>query len=416
MKPTSATLTNEYIMILENPEAAKGAAHEEAGNTGGRVLPAIMFTQGGRVNLSLAMTYADVQSLVHRASAPRDSDPRRHMNRPLMPDHARNIENYLIDNPQSYILPALTLTVASDLAVYAAKSPSPLRAAWVVLRPDTRFWVTDGQHRLVALTGSPEFRTKLVGALQRRPELGSDAVAVHLVFEREIDRIHQDFADAAQTKQIPASMLAAYNQREPFNRVLSQIVRDCALFADRVDMVSKTLSKKSQRVFLLNQVRGFLKELMLGDYAAAEDTVARVTGEQLRTKEQQDETIRRVSKLVNTLTDRMAPWNQVVALDPGTPAANKIPPIREKYLNMTATGLNVIGRIGYLVFTNVADVGKQAEYVEELAKVNWLKNNPDWRNNVILEVDGKLKLNTIRAAVNGAVGKVRERMGLPADW
>jgi len=416
MNPTTITLTNEYISIHDSPEAARGAAYEEAVNTGGRVLPAVMFTQGGRVNLSLAMTYADVQSLVHRASAPRDSDPRGHMNRPLMPDHARNIENYLVDNPQSYILPALTLTVAGDLAVYAAKSPSPLRAAWVVLRPDTRFWVTDGQHRLVALTGSPDFKTKLVGALQRRPDLGSDAVAVHLVFEQNLDRIHQDFADAAQTKQIPASMLAAYNQREPFNRVLAQIVRDCPLFADRVDMVSKTLSKKSQRIFLLNQVRGFLKELILGDYAAAEDTVARVTGEQLRTKEQQDEATRRVSKLVNTLADRMTPWNEVVALDPGTPAANKIPPLREKYLNMTATGLNIIGRIGHLVFTNVADAGKQAEYVEELAKLNWLKKNPDWRGNVILEADGNLKLNTIRAAVSGAIAKVRDRLGLPADW
>ena len=411
----SQPLANEYIREREGPTAAYEAAVEEAAHTGGHILPATMFIQGGRVNLSLAMTLADVADFVHRQTAPRDSDPRASINRPLMPDHARTIERYLVDNGDSYILPSLTLSVKSDLSVYTMKSPSPLRTAWVVMRSDTQFTVTDGQHRLVALTGSTETKSKLEGALRRRPELGGDGVAVHLVFEKDQDRIHQDFADAARTKQIPPSMLAAYNQREPFNRVLAQIARDCPLLAGRVDMMSKTLSKKSQKLFLLNQVRGFLKELILGDYAATEEAVARAAREQLATTEHQQAWIDLALRLLNTLSEHMTPWNEVVTLESGTPAANRIPPLREKYLNMTATGLNIIGRVGHLVFTNVpADAGKQAIYFEKLAKLDWRKSNPDWEGTVILP--GTTRLATARSAVNLANRKVRDSLDLPPDW
>ncbi len=108
----------EYIRECESPAAAMQGANEEAAYTTGRVLSAIMFMQGGRPNLALAMTFADVEGLVRRRSAPRDSDPRSSTNRPLMADHARTIENYLVDNADGYIMPSLTLTVDSDLSVY----------------------------------------------------------------------------------------------------------------------------------------------------------------------------------------------------------------------------------------------------------------------------------------------------------
>jgi len=405
----------QYIHECDSATAAFQAASEEAANTGGRPLPATMFVQGGRVNLSLAMTMADIARLVRRDSAAPRGDPRSTVNRPLMPDHARNIENYLVNNAGGYILPSITLTVDSDLSVYTFRSPSPLRAAWLVLRNDTQFLVTDGQHRLVALTGSSEPKSKLAGALNRWPELAGDGVAIHLVFERDSERIHQDFADAAQTKQIPPSMLAAYNMREPFNRVLAKIVENSELLRDRMDMSSKTLGKKSQKLFLLNQVRGFLKELVLGDYAATEDAVGRAAAEQLATTEQQDACIKRATELLAALSDEMEPWQEVVKLQSGTPEANKIPLLREKYLNMTATGLNLIGRIGHLVFTNAAaDPQGRLHYFKKLASLDWQKGSPFWAGNVI--APETTRVLTARASVDAAFKKVREHVGIPRDW
>jgi len=407
---------HEYLREYESPKEAFDAAVEEANVTAGRVLSATLFQQGGRLNLALAMTMADLGNLVRRDSAAVRGDLRSGVNRPLMPDHVKTIESYLVNNVDTgYILPSVTLTVDSDLSVYTMRSPSSLLAAWVVLRSDTRFLVTDGQHRLVALTGLSESKGRVTGALAQRSDLASDGVAVHLIFEKNTERIHQDFADAARTKQIPPSMLAAYNMREPFNKVLSQIVASSDLLRDRVDMSSKTLAKRSQKLFLLNQIRGFLKELIMGDYAAAEEAVARVAAEQLQTPEQRDAATKRAVELIATLSSQMKPWMDIVELPDGGPEANKIPAFREEFLNMTATGLNIIGRIGHIVFNNAAaDPHLRSDYFGRLAGLDWKKSDRFWSGNVIAE--GTTKVVTNRAPLDHAFHKVRKATHIPSDW
>ena len=410
------TGTREYLREYETPTEAYMAAGEEANVTAGRVLSATLFRQGGRDNLALAMTMADLKALVRRDSARARGDLRSGANRPLIQDHAKTIESYILTNfDTGYILPSVTLTVDSDLSVYTLRSPSPLRTAWVVVRSDTKFLVTDGQHRLVALTGSSELGARVAGALNQRSDLARDGVAVHLVFEKDHDRIHQDFADAARTKQIPASMLAAYNMREPFNKVLSQIVDGSDLLRGRIDSSSKTLGKRSQKLFLLNQVRGFLKELILGDYGATEETVGRVADEQLATEEDRHATTKRAVEVIAALSTRMKPWGEIVGLQGGGPEANKIPGFREEYLNMTATGLNIIDRVGHVVFNNAAaDPQMRSDYFGRLADLDWKRSSPFWSGTVIAE--GTTKIVTNRAPLDHAFHRVRKEIRIPSDW
>lgn len=406
----------EYLREFDEATKAYDAAVQEAAATAGRVLSATMFAQGGRLNLALAMTMSDLSRLVRRQSAPASGDIRTNVNRPLIPEHAKTIEGYILNNFESgYILPSVTLTVDSDLSIYTVKSPSPLRSAWVVLRSDTQFLVTDGQHRLVALTGSTESKGRFPGALAQRSELASDGVAVHLVFEKNTERIHQDFADAARTKQIPPSMLAAYNMREPFNRVLTQIVAGSELFRGRIDMASKTLGKKSQKLFLLNQVRGFLKELIMADYGATEEAVARVAIEQLATREQQDAAIKRAVEMVAALAPAMDPWSRILQMPDTGPEANKIATLREEFLNMTATGLNIIGRVGYVIYTNAgSDRRGRDEFFSRLAALDWRKSSPFWSGTVIAA--GTTKVVTSRAPLDHAFHRVRKEINIPSDW
>ena len=111
----------------------------------------------------------------------------------------------------------------------------------------------------------------------------------------------------------------------------------------------------------------------------------------------------------------MEPWQEVVKLQSGTPEANKIPLLREKYLNMTATGLNLIGRIGHLVFTNAAaDPQGRLHYFKKLASLDWQKGSPFWAGNVI--APETTRVLTARASVDAAFKKVREHVGIPRDW
>lgn len=396
-------------------EDALHGAYSEAGATGGRVFPAVMFRQGGRTNLSMAMTLGNLAQLVRRQSARAGSDPRESINRPLMPEHSKTIEDYLVKNSAQYILPSVTLTTSTDLSVYTIQSPAPLRAAWVVIGDGTQFLVTDGQHRLAALTGSAEHKTKLRGALYLKPELAEDGIAVHLVFEKARERIHQDFADAAQSKQIPPSMLAAFNTREPFNRVLGGVAERSQFLSGRVDMTSKTLGKNSTKIFLLNQVRGFLKELIMGDYAASEEAVARTSVDRLEKKEFQDAYIDRAVRLLDGLAANMSPWDQVLKIDVGSTAANRIPALREQYLNLTATGLNLIGRVGYEVFKNTPeDQSERERYFARLAEVDWRKTSKLWQGSVI--APDTTKVLTARASLSRAFATLRAEIGMPANW
>ena len=146
---------SEYLREYDDMKTALEAASSEASATGGRVDAAIIFQQGNRSNLALAMTMNDLRNHVRRNSASARGDLLETINRPLIPDHAKTIEEYVVKNAdEGYILPSITLTVSTDLSVYTMRSPSPVRAAWLVLTSDTRFLVTDGQHRLVALTGN----------------------------------------------------------------------------------------------------------------------------------------------------------------------------------------------------------------------------------------------------------------------
>jgi len=397
----------------ETADEAKRLASDEMFATGGLVFPVTWFVQGGRNHLAFALTLRDIVQLARRNSAIRGADPRHSTNRPLVVDHAKAIEDYLVANASShYILPALTLTAGSEMSVYAIKSGSKIRAGYLVLPRDVTFYVTDGQHRLVALGGDQATAKRLQGALNRAPDLAGDAVAVDLVLERNSEQIHQDFADAAQTLRMPPSMLAAFNQREPFNRVLNQLSLRAGLLVGRIDMSSSTLSKGSQKLFLLNQVRGFLKELVIGDYAASEITVARAEREQLATREEQDEWIDRGTQLLDYLADRMKPWPQIKGMKPGAPESNKVAKLREEYLNLTATGLNLIGRVGHVLFEDLGnDATARQRYLDRLANLDWKKDAPMWQGNVIALGTGTAKVATNRAPVAAAYAKILESVG-----
>ncbi|MBM0204118.1 DNA sulfur modification protein DndB [Micromonospora sp. STR1s_5] len=284
MTELSAPIEHDDIL------AAMQAAGREAAAVGGRIFPCTVFKQGDRTMVSTAFPNPFMKRQVVADSAPKAGSPRDSLNRPLMSDHAKSIKEYIVANRKDYILPPVTLNVDTYPSLHVQRSPgAPTRLGYLVVHDATRFFVTDGQHRIAALAGYPSGRSVATGALDEVPELSSDAMAVLIVIETDRARIQQDFADAAQTKQIPPSLLAVYNTREPVNKVLAAITAKSKLFDGRIDETSKTLPKLSQHVFLLNQVRGFVKELLFGDYAMSEDSLTRQAGHRIGTSKEQDE-------------------------------------------------------------------------------------------------------------------------------
>ncbi|GAA4379544.1 hypothetical protein GCM10023088_41970 [Actinomadura verrucosospora] len=351
--------------------------------------------------LTTAFSYAFLIRHVVSEPAVKGGNPRMATNRPVDTGHVRSITKYLAENERDYILPPVTLNVRTIPAIHIPRGNFASTVGFVVVGDETRFSITDGQHRLLAITRRSE-------NIPDDSTFMGDSISVVIVIEPDLARIHQDFADAAQTKQIPASLLAAFNTREPLNRTLTKIVDESTLFRGRIDETSKSLSKNSPAVFLLNQVRGMVKELLFHDYALSEASIPARTLQAIGTAEAQDAFVERTLSMLNTLTEHMMPWKAIAQLPTTGGPANQVVDFRKHYVNMTATGLVIIGHVAYEIEKNPDPEWRKARYIELATKIDWRRDAEMWQGNII---NGD-KITTTRGPGRVAAKRVMDAIGL----
>jgi DNA sulfur modification protein DndB len=272
---TEITIPADQVKMIkvESPQTPVMLAQEEASNTGGMALPGVLFKQGERYCISTAIPMRRIRSRLLEVKSAKArgtvSDVQQATNRPVMSDHVDNIASYLRDNVGArYILPPMTLNVQEPISVYMPHyvKASHFGAVHYVIPETAHLSVTDGGHRTTAIIEAYNGMSP-----EQRAEFDRDAVSVMITLEGKISQVHQDFADCSKTKALPASQLAAYDRRNPANGIVLDMISQCQLFGDKIDSTSQTLSKGSTNVFLTNQVRQLVKELLVGDYAMADD-------------------------------------------------------------------------------------------------------------------------------------------------
>jgi DGQHR domain-containing protein len=406
MVETTAKVDEKICPTLE---AAQQAAGAEVANTGGFSVPVVRFRQGVRRMLTGALPISWMRSRLESQSATRQSsirDTRSAMNRPELVEHTRNIAKYIMENhKKKYIVPPLTLNIQQRVNLYTVDYPAEFLPGYLVIPATAKLAITDGQHR----------RTALITALEemdaeQQSEFGQDAIAVMISCEADLAQIHQDFADCSKTKPLPPSLLAVYDLRNPANKLVADLADACVLFKNRIDSTSKSLSKKSTYLFLANQVRQFVKELLVGSYATPDPQFERRANELLGTEEQYNQVLHRYTEYINYLSDRVSVWKEIAQVKPGTLEASQIPGKRDQgWVCLTATGLNLIGRVGNYLFTH--NVQEWKEYAEKLGHVDWRKSAEMWQGNII---QGN-KVMTQQGPLHRAYAALAAQIGLPGQ-
>ena len=416
------------IIELESFQDALMKATEEAGNTGGQPYPVVMFRQGERTSFSGALPMKRVESFLDLTKSSRKGDSmemiRSATNRPLIPEHSNAIANYIKENPKDYIIPGLTINVQATINVYTARGSSTVKAAYMVVPDTAPASPTDGQHRAHGITKALDQMDP-----ETRLRFAQDAVAFMLTCESNIEKAHQDFADCSKTKQLPPAMLTVYDLRNRANGLVMKLADSCPLFKDKVDATSKSIGNNSAAIFTTNQVRQMVKALLTGDFALADSTFADVAKELLPTTELYEQTLDQFEEFINYLTENLSVWKEVSEVPPGLQHA-KLKQIRSRgYVCLTASGLNIIGRIGHELLVNHKSDWK--ECAKRLAKLDWLKSNELWSDivqpkkdklgNVVTEeitLDGGterrpvMQLVTNRAPLNRAILRASAAIGL----
>lgn len=404
---------NVNLVSVDNMGDAREASQEEAANTGGLSLPGILFKQGERYCVSTAIPVRRVRTRLLEVDNAKErgnvDDVMRATNRPLMKDHVGTISQYLKENVGGrYILPPMTLNVQQKISVYVPKAilNGAFGAVYLVVPETARLSVTDGGHRTNAIIKAASEMSSDEAA-----KFDQDAVAAMITLESSVVQVHQDFADCSKTKPLPKSQLAAYDRRNPANGLVLDLIQKCKLFDDKIDSTSKTLSALSTNLFLTNQVRQLVKELLFGDYALADDQFEVKAKELLGSSETPHyvELQEKFAKFVEIVTDATPILAEIAPLPPGTPR-NIIKERRaEGWICLTATGMVILGRIGYELFRDRRPDWQ--EMAKRLGTIDWSRNGELWRNNIVRSG----KMTTQRAPVRLAVENVRRAIGLPAN-
>jgi DNA sulfur modification protein DndB len=395
------------ISVME-PRKPSELANEEAANTGGQALPGVLFRQGSRYCISTAIHMRRIRTRLLEVNSVKKqgtvADVQAATNRPVMADHVASIANYMRDNVgQRYILPPMTLNVQHQISVYRPHYVEDFGMVYLVIPETARLSVTDGGHRTTAIIEAYEKMDE-----GQRAAFDKDAVSVMITLESTLAQVHQDFADCSKTKALPKSQLAAYDRRNPANGLVLDLIGKCPLFSDKIDSTSKTLSAQSPHLFLTNQVRQLVKELLVGDYALADDqfeTKALALLGSSSTDTYSAE-LAKFSAYMNAVTDAIPVLREIAALPNGTPR-NIIKERRgEGWICLTATGMVIIGRIGHELFKG--QVADWQEVARRLGEADWSREGALWQGNIVRAG----KMTTQRAPVRVAVERLRREIGL----
>jgi DNA sulfur modification protein DndB len=289
--------------------------------------------------------------------------------------------------------------------MYVPNYPSDIIACMIVIPRTAKISVTDGGHRLKALE-------KLASEIDADDlaELDSQSLSVMISFETDPLQGHQDFADASRTKPLPPSLIATYDLRNPANGMVVDLVEECPLFKGKIDSTSKTLSKKSHRLFLTNHVRQMVKTILTGDPALADEMfvkrardllMERGSPEYLQEKE-------RIAKFINLVTSNVPVLMEIARLE-GI-ERNLITDRRaEGYICLTATGLLIMAKIANESFTKKKLYVNWHDYARRLGSdIDWRKSGPLWKNTIINS--GKSFSN--KGPLNKAVEAVKQALGM----
>jgi DNA sulfur modification protein DndB len=400
---------NVSIKTYPTVDEAQRAASQEAAATGGTMLPAIMFRQGQRWMLTTAFLIPLIRSRLqtnHAAKKGSVEEVRAATNRPVMPDHVSSVKNYLKANiGKKYILPPLTLNARQPITVYAADYASTVLAVTIVIPASVRLEITDGGHRKNALDEAANELDE-----QQLEDFYGDAVSVMITIEDDLAQIHQDFADASKTKPLPKSQLAAYDRRNPANGIVLDLIDRCPLFKGRIDSTSSTLSMNSNKLFLTNQVRQMVKELLVGAYAMPDEQFEAKAKELLGSSDspEYEAELNKFVAFINKVASSIPILKEIASVPATGVASQRISDLRAQgWVCLQATGLVVIGRIGYELFKNQLE--DWPAYTERLGQLDWRKSGPLWQGNIIQQGG---KLMTQQTPVKGAVTAVRSEIGL----
>ena len=174
----------------------------------------------------------------------------RSLNRNRLPE----MTNYIVENEDNYCFSAITASIDGQVAFESlGDSRDSKRVGTLTVPMTAKIIINDGQHR----------RAAIQKALQSKPELGDETIAVVFFLDQGLERCQQMFADLNRHAIRPSKSLGVlYDHRDLLGQITKLMVIDSPIFKDVVEMERSSLTKRSRKLFTLSALYSANRKLL----------------------------------------------------------------------------------------------------------------------------------------------------------
>lgn len=299
----------------------------------------------------------------------------RILNRARVPE----IAHYLTDNPESYILSALTASVDAQIKFLPFDEAKQSSLGLLQIPMDARILINDGQHR----------RAAIEDAIKEAPELGHDNVPVLFFSDEGLSRSQQMFADLNKYAVRPSySLSTLYDHRDPGSELARYLASECLTFKGLTEMEKSTISNRSVKLFTLSSIkhanRALLRKQLREGVSPEERLIAKEFWEAVA--EQIPDWVRARTRAVSTSD------------------------LREQFVHAHGVVLQAIGIAGAALLTKQPKDWKSK--LKELRKIDWTRSNVRiWEGRALSH--GRISKST--ANVQLTANLLKKQLGLRLD-
>lgn len=157
------------------------------------------------------------------------------------------ISDYMLENRDDYVLPALTASVDTKMAFEPMDGISQLGMLHIPMT--ATMLINDGQHR----------RHAIELALKSDPTLQNETAPVQIHFDQGLRKSQQMFADINSKAVKPSSALnALYDQRNPYNGWIQDTLESMPDIKRRIDFENSTPGPRSYKLWSLIAFKKFV--------------------------------------------------------------------------------------------------------------------------------------------------------------
>jgi DNA sulfur modification protein DndB len=296
----------------------------------------------------------------------------RVLNKARIPEMA----NYVLNNPSDYVFSAITASIDSEVTFEPFAGHDRLGILKVPM--EAKFIINDGQHR----------RAAILAAMEQKPELAYETIAVVFFLDIGLARCQQMFADLNRYAIRPSRSLGLlYDHRNDKAKLAKLVVLKSDCFRDIVDMEKSSLAPRSRKLFTLSAF-----------YNACADLVEDLATGKLET----DADLART--YWESVAEHFPAWRQV--REGRMPASE----VREGFIHSHGIALQAIGKAGNALLKQ--NPGRWKSKLTGLKKIDWSRQNASlWEGRAL--IGGKVSKVTTSIILTTNV--IKKALGLTLD-